>query len=111
MSNINKRNASEYGKRSSRKGTPNKITAEIREKFTLLLDNNLDRLQEDIDALEPSERIKILLQLSKFVIPSLRATEFTSNDDNGFNPIVINLREELTPKEIRLLNNELEENY
>ena len=93
------------------KGTPNKTTAEIREKYTLLLDNNLDRLQDDIDALEPKDRIKTLLQLSKFVIPSLRATEITSNDENGFNPIVINLREELTPEEIRLINKELEEKY
>ena len=64
-----------YGGRE--KGTPNKITIEIREKFTLLVDNNIDRLQEDIDKLAPKDRIKILIELSKFVLPTLKATEIT----------------------------------
>lgn len=93
------------------KGTPNIITAEIREKFTLLVDNNLNRLQDDIDTLEPRDRLKMIIELSKFVIPTLKATELTSSLENGFNPIVINLREELTREEIKLINKELEEKY
>lgn len=45
------------------KGTVNKTTAELREKFTLLLDNNFDKLQSDIDLVEPKDRIKILQSL------------------------------------------------
>ena len=75
------------------KGTPNKITSEIREKFTLLVDNNIDRLQEDINQLEPRDRIRMLLELSKFVLPTLRATEISNNDEKGFIPVVINFTE------------------
>ena len=72
------------------KGTPNKITSEIREKFTLLVDNNIDRLQEDINQLEPRDRIRLLIELSKFVLPTLKATEIGNNDGKGFIPVVIN---------------------
>jgi len=79
------------------KGTPNTATKELREKFTLLLENNFDKLQEDIDLLEPKERVKTLLELSKFVIPTLRSTELkTDNETNSFQPVVINFRS-LTP--------------
>ena len=80
-----------YGGR--KKGTPNIVTSEIREKFTLLVDNNLDRLQEDIDALQPRERLKMIIELSKFVIPTLKATELSAYDKNGFNPIQISLKD------------------
>ncbi|MHB1107093.1 MAG: hypothetical protein ACYCZ2_12085 [Lutibacter sp.] len=73
-------------------GTVNKTTKEIRERFTLLLDNNFNKLQSDIDLLEPKDRIKTILELAKFVVPTLRITELTTeNENNNFLPIVINL--------------------
>ena len=63
------------------KGTPNKNTVELREKFTLLLESNFEKLQKDINALEPKERIKILLDLSKFVVPTLKATDLSFDSD------------------------------
>jgi len=72
------------------KGTPNKITNELRQQFTLLLAENFDKLQSDIDALEPKDRIKVLLELSKFVIPTLRSTELKNDKENkDFQPIII----------------------
>jgi len=71
------------------KGTPNKLTTELREQFTQLLENNLDKMQIDIDQLEPKDRVKVLLELSKFVIPVLRATEITTDLNDRFQPIVI----------------------
>ena len=52
------------------KGTTNKTTAELREKFSLLLESNFDKLQKDIDLLEPKDRIKTILELAKFVVPT-----------------------------------------
>ena len=43
-----------------KKGVPNKSTAEIRESFSLLLSNNLEKLQSDLNELEPFQRIKIV---------------------------------------------------
>ena len=74
------------------KGAQNKTTAELRGHFNSLLDNNFSKLQNDIDQLDPKDRIKTILELAKFVLPTLKATELTTNKpDFGFNPIVIKL--------------------
>ena len=73
------------------KGTPNRNTDEIRQNFQRLIENNLTTLENDIKELEPKDRIKAILDLSKFVLPTLKATELSSNDDDGFNRITINL--------------------
>ena len=76
-----------YGGRE--KGAPNKLTAGIREKFALLVQNNLDGLQNNIDSLEPKERLRMIIELSKFILPTLKATEL--NDSNNiFQQIIIN---------------------
>ena len=63
------------------KGTENKITSDIREKFNQLLNDNIDTLDSDLKSLAPKDRINALLQLSKFVIPQLKSTEI-----NQLNP-------------------------
>ena len=74
------------------KGIPNRTTTEIRQNFQLLIENNLETLESDLKELEPKDRIKAILDLSKFVLPTLKATELSSNDDDdGFNRITINL--------------------
>lgn len=93
------------------KGTVNKTTAELREKFSLLLDNNFDKLQSDIDLLEPKDRIKTILELAKFVVPTLRAIELSTENENGINPVVINLGNSISPEEIRHIHAELEAKY
>lgn len=93
------------------KGTINKSTSELREKFTLLLGNNFDKLQNDIDLLEPKDRIKTILELAKFVVPTLRAIELSTEDENGINPVVINLGNGISPEEIRHIQGELEKKY
>ena len=93
------------------KGTVNKTTAELREKFSLLLDNNFDKLQSDIDLLEPKDRIKTILELAKFVVPTLSAIELSTEDGNGLNPVVVNLGSGISPEEIRHIQAELEKKY
>ena len=63
------------------KGTENKVTSDIRERFNQLDKENLETISDDIKALSPKDRINVLLQLSKFVIPQLKATEITSNTE------------------------------
>lgn len=64
------------------KGTSNKVTEKIRSHFAKLLSNNLYKLQNDLDVLEPKDRIKAMLELAKFVIPTLKATEIEFTDAN-----------------------------
>lgn len=85
------------------KGTQNKDTAEIRENFQLLIENNLLQLETDLQELEPKDRIKAILELAKFVLPTLRSTELTTENENDFRPIVINLGTGINPE---LLENE-----
>ena len=76
-----------YGGRT--KGTPNKETSEIRANFQSLINDNLEQMKEDLKALEPKDRIKAILDLSKFVIPTLKATEFTAPETAKITPVTI----------------------
>lgn len=72
------------------KGTPNKNTMETREMFKQLLEKNIDSLQSDINQLEPFQRVKVLLELAKFVVPTLKAMELKDSDnENDFKPVII----------------------
>jgi hypothetical protein len=70
------------------KGTPNRTQAQIREYYQQLLSENLDQLSIDIQSLEPLQRIKYLIELSKFVIPTLKAVEGSPKNEE-FQNIVI----------------------
>lgn len=63
------------GNKGKPKGAQTKTTKEIREYFKILLSNNLEKLESDIQELEPKERIKIILELSKFVIPTIKSQQ------------------------------------
>jgi len=75
------------------KGTPNKITSEIREKYSILVNSNIERLKEDLNKLDPKDRIKMIMELSKFVIPTLKAREMIDNVE-GVQKVVINFAED-----------------
>lgn len=90
----NRELASRAGKLSSRKGIPNKATNEVRKAFQLLVENNLERLQNDLDELEPKDRIKFILDMAKFILPTLQAVsvdDLRENEAEGFNVLTINL--------------------
>jgi hypothetical protein len=74
------------------KGATNKDTAEIRNNFQHLIENNLEQLESDLKELKPFERVKVILELSKFVLPTLKAVELKGEEsENGFKPISINI--------------------
>jgi len=77
--------AKEAGKKSTRAGKQNKTTEETRERFKELLEENFDKIQEDLEQLSPDQRIKVLLDLAKFVLPTLRSTELKA-DGKDFTP-------------------------
>jgi len=75
------------------KGTPNRNTTEIREQFQSLINGNLEQMDKDLKALEPKDRIKAIIDLSKFVLPTLKAIDYTdSNDKERISPVVINFK-------------------
>ena len=76
------------GAKSSRNGRPNKSTSEIRALFQNLLEENLERLKDDLNRIEPQQRIKAILDLSKYILPTLKSIELvketTECDDQLF---------------------------
>jgi|JI10StandDraft_1071094.scaffolds.fasta_scaffold2264720_2 hypothetical protein len=58
------------------KGTPNKVTAPIREKFEKLLDGyGIDQMITDLKALSPKDRMMIISGLAEYIVPKLARTE------------------------------------
>ena len=85
-----------YGVKSTRKGVPNKATSSLRDRVKLIIDNNIERLQSDLDKAEPKERLNFLIQLLNFALPKLKAMEITDERPtaNNFNTIYINTIED-----------------
>ena len=75
------------------KGTPNKTTSEIKELFQLLLENNIEKLQNDFDMLKPNERIRYFLDLASFVVPKQKAIEVKEDRLKDFQPIIFEFSE------------------
>jgi hypothetical protein len=91
------------------KGSQNKDTTVIRNCFQLLVENNLEQLDVDLKKLEPKDRIKAVLDLAKFVIPLLKATELTTSTlETAFNPILLTIT---TKEDIELMAKKFNEQY
>lgn len=89
------------------KGAKNKSTEQIRKSFSKLLSNNLEQLETDLQSLEPKERIKYLLDIAKFVVPTLKSTEIEQVGENSINNPFVNI----TPLEVDIINEQLEKQY
>ena len=76
------------------KGSRNKTTTEIRDKFQELIESNYEQLEKDLKSLRASERVKAIIDLAKFVLPTLKATEVDLSTSNNFQPITIEWKSE-----------------
>ena len=73
-------------------GSKNNATTEIRNKYLQLIENNFKQLEEDLQTLKASERVKAIIELSKFILPTLKATEMTLSNETKFQAIEIELK-------------------
>ena len=69
------------GNTGRKAGSLNRATKDIRDAFTLLIENNIDTLQKDLDSLEPKERVKLLLDMAQFVVPKLRSVDLKTDEE------------------------------
>lgn len=91
----NRELASMAGRISTREGVPNRATNEVRRAFQLLVENNLPKMQKDLDSLEPKDRIKFMLDMAKFILPQLQSIsidDLREEEAQGFNVLTINLK-------------------
>ncbi len=56
-----------YGGR--KKGTSNKVNVEIRSRLKLFIEDNIDKLQKDLDTLQPFQMLQIMLKMFDLVLP------------------------------------------
>ena len=76
-----------YGGRS--KGTPNKVTRELRETFTSLVNKHL---VNDIENLPSNKRLDALIKLLPYIIPMAKETE---QEHEYLEPLIIILDRDL----------------
>lgn len=55
------------------KGVPNKMTTQMRQTFTDLFENNKDKMQADLDAVEPKDRLQFWVAMAPYFMPKLTA--------------------------------------
>lgn len=73
------------------KGTQNKSTTELREFFTDFLNENKEKLQSDFEKLEAKDRLKFIIEISRFVIPSLKSVDFSGEVETSTIPPIVGM--------------------
>ena len=77
-------------------GTPNKITADLRQWITAFIDDNREQIQKDWAQLEPKDRIQLFEKLLKYALPTLQAmqlqTEFDRMTESDLDRIIDELK-------------------
>ena len=75
------------------KGSKNRNTEKIREAYQNLIEGRLDSLNEDLDLMEPRERVKAIIDLSKYVLPTMQSVAVSAEEDaNEFELYLKSLR-------------------
>jgi len=81
------------------KGTPNKVTQELRERLKTLLTDSFETIVSDFEALEPVQRIAAFEKLLRYIIPIMSANDVKLN----FEDLTENQLDEIIT---RLISNE-----
>lgn len=72
-----------YGGRQ--KGTPNRMTKELRTVLKDLLYEELEKLKEHLGALNPKDRIELIIKLMPYVLPKTTSVSHTVNEPLEWN--------------------------
>ena len=57
-------------------GTPNKLTKEFKETLSNILSDEIEKLSETLQQLEPKERLDIIVKLLPYIAPKLQSIEY-----------------------------------
>ena len=67
------------------KGTPNRMTKELRTVLKDLLYEEIEELRERLNGLEPKERIELIIKLMPFALPKVTSVSHTTNEPIDWN--------------------------
>lgn len=54
-------------------GTPNRITGTVKEWIQKVIDGNRQQFEDDLDELEPGERVRVISNLLQYVTPKMQS--------------------------------------
>lgn len=64
-----------------KKGVPNKITQDLRERITAFLDDNWTSIEKDFKAIPPRERLMFYEKLMSYAVPKLQTVVMDTKID------------------------------
>ena len=67
-----------YGGRE--KGTPNRMTKELRTVLKDILYQELEQIQEHLETLNSKERVELLIKLMPYILPKVTTISHTTNE-------------------------------
>ena len=73
---------SKYGGR--KKGTPNRLTKELRAILKEALHKELETIGDQLEQLEPKERLEVLIKLMPFVFPRMNTISHSMDEPVDF---------------------------
>ena len=59
------------------KGKPNKATASVRDYITMLVERRYSRIEQDLDSLDPYQRLTIIEKLIGYIVPKKSSTDIS----------------------------------
>jgi hypothetical protein len=62
------------------KGTPNRLTKELRSALKDIVYQELEKIEEHLDELEPKERLELVLKLMPYTLPKVNNISHTTNE-------------------------------
>ena len=72
-----------YGGRQ--KGTPNRMTKELRVLLKDIIYQELEEVQERFSLLEPKQRIELIIKLMPYILPKVNSISHTTNEPLDWN--------------------------
>ena len=80
------------------KGSPNKLTSEIKEKLATIVSNAIASI--DIDSMTQNERLKLIQIGLQYVVPRLKQTEETNEVPTNFQIEIIDRISQVSDKDL-----------
>jgi hypothetical protein len=73
------------------KGTPNKITADVRQALQSFIDANIHSVQSQFDELEAKDKLKFITDILPYLVPKLQPTQVSTPPESEDVIITLNL--------------------
>lgn len=85
------------------KGTPNKVTATVKDWISQLIDDNRNQIEKDIKKLSPKDRLQVFERLMQYVIPKQQSVkadvDLTRLSDEQLDLVVNELTKDLNDED------------